>query len=91
MNAMLRHPIRFWRDHRFAMAHASAFVDGELTGAQARRIDDHTHICPKCHEMLASLRKLLHGLGAMKRTGDASVAPAVIDALRRDDRPREGY
>lgn len=86
MRAMLLHPIRFRRDHRFVMAHASAMVDGELSAADAERIALHTLGCPRCHEMLESLRAVVRGLGALRRPPVARpVGDGVLDALRRSD------
>lgn len=83
MRAMLLHPLSFWRDHRFAIAHASAFVDGELPESDARRVAQHSHVCPRCHEMLKSLRAVIRGLDAIRRTPDETVVDDVLDALRR--------
>ncbi len=84
----MRHPIRFGRDHRFAMVHASGYLDGELESDAARRVRDHAHICPKCHEMLDSLRRTIGGLRGLRGSSRASVVPDVLDALRSDDERR---
>jgi anti-sigma factor RsiW len=82
------HPIRFGRDHRFTVIHASGYLDGELEVDAARRGYDHAHICPKCHEMLDSLRRTISGLRGLRGSSRASVVPDVLDALRSDDEQR---
>ena len=48
--------IRDRLDHRLAQANLSAYLDGEVTGDQKRRLERHLAICPGCREELASLR-----------------------------------
>ncbi|MGI8844758.1 MAG: anti-sigma factor family protein [Thermoleophilaceae bacterium] len=83
----LRHPVRHHRDHRFTVANASAYVDGDLDAVAHRRVRAHTHTCPKCRELLASLRRTLTGLGTLRRRPPAtdSVVPDVLEALRAGD------
>lgn len=85
MRQMLGHPIRHWRDHRFTIANASAYLDGELAAAEHRRVQAHTHVCPKCRELLASLRQTLIGLGGLRRAASESVVPDVLETLRTAD------
>ncbi len=81
----MRHPIRFGRDHRFTVRHASGYLDGELEADAARRVRDHTHLCPKCREMLDSLRRTISSLAGLRGSRRASVVPDVLDALRSDE------
>jgi len=81
----LGHPLRHWRDHRFTFANASAYLDGELAAAERRRVHAHTHACPKCRELLVSLRRTLIGLEGLRRVAPESVVPAVLETLRASD------
>lgn len=88
MNGMwqaFRHPARHWRDHRFTIANASAYLDGELAAAAHRRVHAHTRTCPKCRELLASLRRTLIGLGGLRRAAPESVVSDVLETLRAAD------
>ncbi len=82
---MLGHPLRHWRDHRFTIANSSAYLDGELVAAEHRRVHAHTHACPKCRYLLASLRQTLIGLGGLRRAAPESVVPDVLETLRAAD------
>lgn len=81
----LAHPVRHWRDHRFTVANASAYLDGELDPAAHRRVDAHAHGCPKCRELLASLRRTLTGLARLRRPASESVVAGVLARLRAAD------
>lgn len=70
-------------DHRFTKAHASEYLDGELSPTERERVEQHASVCPRCHALLASLRRIigtLPGLAAPQR----NVADGVVDRLRRD-------
>lgn len=56
---------------------------GSLGQSDARRVAHHSHVCPRCHEMLESLRAVIRGLGTLRRTADETVVDDVLDALRR--------
>lgn len=81
----LGQPVRHWRDHRFTIANASAYLDGELAAAEQRRVHAHTHACPKCRELLVSLRRTVIGLGGLRRAAPESVVPEVLETLRAAD------
>ena len=75
---------RFLLDHRFTAAHVSEYLDGELSAAGRQRIERHAAVCPKCHELIAKLRRTLAalaGLGAPQRQG---LADRAIERLRRE-------
>ena len=76
--------LRFHRDHRFTMAHASEYLDGELGSRSAQRVHDHTGFCPECRELIETLRRTLDGLAGLRRRGDDRVAADVIARLRDD-------
>ena len=44
MRAVLLHPVRFHRDHRFTRTQASDYLDGELGPDDRGRIELHTHM-----------------------------------------------
>lgn len=58
MNGVLRQMV----DHRFTKAHASEYLDGELSQDERDRVDRHISICPKCRTLLASLRRMIETL-----------------------------
>lgn len=71
-------------DHRFTQAHASDYLDDELSEAGRRRVERHTSICPQCRDLIASLRRMLMVLAALRGSARTGVAAAVIERLRRD-------
>ena len=71
-------------DHRFTKAHASDYLDGELSDDARRRVERHTSVCPQCRAVLASLRRMLDTLPRLAAPPRESVANGVIDRLRRD-------
>lgn len=80
--------LRFMRDHRWTSAHLSEYIDHELDEPARRRVEEHVGLCPKCHRMLATLRRTVSGLGSLRRRtvpapGDA-VAEGVLDRFRED-------
>lgn len=85
--AMLRHPLRFQRDHRLTRRASSAYLDGELNDQERARIEQHTHVCPGCARMIVSLRRTLTALGALRETetsGEGMVADRVLRRLREE-------
>ena len=84
MRGMLRHPVRFVLDHRFARAHASDYLDDALDDDGRRRVDRHTEICPPCHRFVESLRATLEALSALRARSDGELAERVIGRLRAE-------
>jgi anti-sigma factor RsiW len=76
--------LRQMLDHRFTKAHASEYLDGELSPAGRSRVERHTSMCPQCREMIATLRRMLEALPALGATPQPSVADGVIERLRRE-------
>ena len=77
--------VRFMREHRFAQARMSEYLDDELSEPEHRRVHDHVSICPKCRRLLEELRRTVAALGRVR--GDqpsASIAEGVIERLRAD-------
>ena len=75
---------RFMRDHRWTQAHLSDYIDGDLETGERERVEEHVHWCPECHRVLESLRRTLRGLMDLRATPAESIAPDVIDRLRRE-------
>lgn len=89
---MMRHPVRFVLDHRLVTARASDYLDGDLDAGSAARVDEHASICPRCQQMLESLRRTVTGLHTLRREPgrepDSTVIDGVLAALRSGhDRP----
>jgi len=75
---------RFMRDHRWTQAHLSDYLDGDLQSGERQRVEEHVHWCPECRRVLESLRRTLKGLMELRATSGESIAPGVIDRLRRE-------
>ena len=84
MQAMLRHPVRFMRDHRYTRAHASEYLDGELDAHGHRRVEEHTGMCPACRHLVESLRRTVEGLMGLRTEPDGHIADSVIGRLREE-------
>jgi anti-sigma factor RsiW len=59
--------IRFWRRRalvcREAVALMTAYLDGQLSASDRRRLEGHLAACPHCSEYLAQLRITIDALG----------------------------
>ena len=75
---------RFMREHLWTNSHLSPYLDQEVSAAERIRVEEHTHICPKCRRMLETLRETLEGLRAMGAEGGApsGLADSVMERLR---------
>ena len=84
----MRHPWipgpRFMLDHRFAVAHVSDYLDGELEPGGRARIERHAAVCPKCRELIAKLRRTLAALGNLGGQRRPGLADGVIERLQHD-------
>lgn len=76
---------RFMRDHRWTQAHLSDYVDGELAEPARERVEEHVHRCPECHRVLETLRRTLRALSELRVAPAESVAPGIIERLRREE------
>jgi anti-sigma factor RsiW len=72
------------RDHRWTQDRLSDYIDGDLGSSERRRVEEHVHWCPECRRVLESLRRTLKGLMELRATPAESIAPSVIDRLRRE-------
>lgn len=75
---------RFMHEHRRTGVRLSPYLDGELEPGERRLVEDHVHRCPECRRALQTLRRTLEVLLALRELPQASVAPGVIDRLRRE-------
>ena len=73
---------RYMREHNWTHAHLSEYLDEELAAEETARVEDHVSICPHCRRVLATLRRTLQGLGALRAEQRARVADGVIQRLR---------
>ncbi|MBA2440267.1 MAG: zf-HC2 domain-containing protein [Thermoleophilaceae bacterium] len=72
---------RFHREHRNAQRSLSEYLDGNLGDSERRRVEEHVGMCPKCRQLLASLRRTLEelrGLGGASRPG---LADGIVQRL----------
>lgn len=83
--------INMHRDHRWAGAHMSEYVDGELGDRQQRRLAAHERLCPECGRVIRTLRGMLGSIGGKASRTDPAEAAAAVDraldsaAARGDD------
>jgi anti-sigma factor RsiW len=75
---------RFMRDHRWTTERLSSYLDGELRAPERERVEKHVHWCPECRRVLETLRRTVTALMELRATPSTSIAPAVIDRLRRE-------
>jgi anti-sigma factor RsiW len=71
-------------DHRYTKAHASEYLDGELSEAGRRRVQRHVSVCPGCRKLLASLRRMIDTLPGLAAAPRISVADGALERLRRE-------
>ena len=81
---------RFGRDHQWAPAQMSDYLDGEIAAAGRSRMERHLGECQDCRRLLAGLRAVVDGLRRL--TAPAGGADAVQIAgsvrLRLNEPPR---
>jgi len=66
----------------------TAYLEGALSAAEARALEDHLQTCPGCSEYLAQMRELAGSLGGL--SGDtlpAEMRDGLIAAFRRVRNP----
>lgn len=76
MQQILWRKINMRRDHHWAGPRMSAYVDGELGERQQARLAAHASICPECHRVLGTLRRMLSVMA-----GIAAPAPPPADRI----------
>ncbi len=76
------HRIRFRLDHRWAPAHMSDYLDGELGAPPQRRMEDHVAECAECRRTLAGLRAMLAALSALPQPAAEVQATRIVTSVR---------
>lgn len=77
------HQVRFRRDHRWAPAHMSAYLDNELLSRAKARMERHTAECPECRGVLHSLRRMLGVLERAPQPSPGADTSAIAAAVRQ--------
>jgi anti-sigma factor RsiW len=75
--------LRFRRDHRWAPAHMSAYVDAELAPSGQARMRRHVGQCQLCRRLLADLLAILDGLHRLPAVAGGADSVQVAAAVRR--------
>lgn len=73
---------RFMRDHHFAQARMSQYVDEELPPGERRRVEEHVGVCPQCRHVLATLKRTIEGLQRLGSERRPGLSDGIIDRLR---------
>ena len=75
-------------DHRWSVGHMSEHLDDALDSGGRERVERHLHDCPKCRELLRSLRATVMGLARFGRgrngSPEGSIAPTVIAHMHEE-------
>lgn len=69
----------------------SAYVDGDLSAGERRRLERHAELCPDCGPMRRTLMRLTRELRHLRAKPEESVAPAVIECWIESDRGRAPF
>jgi anti-sigma factor RsiW len=75
---------RFMREHEWTHARLSDYLDGDLSDAERRRVEEHIGMCPQCRKVLATLRRTLKDLTGLGRDAPPGLADRVIGRLRTE-------
>lgn len=75
--------LRFWRDHRWAPSHMSAYLDGELAQGRRARMERHTVQCHECRRLLEGLRRLLGALQRLPPPNNGIGSVELADSVRQ--------
>lgn len=81
MNAFMVR-LRFWRDHRWAPDHMSAYLDDELPAAARVRMERHVRACRECRELVGGLTLVIEGLHRLPAPQDGGGAAQIAGAVR---------
>jgi anti-sigma factor RsiW len=82
MSATTWRRLNHWRDHLWARSRMSAYVEGELSPRQRRRLSAHEARCPDCARVVATLNALLTSLPSLRLPPAASFELAERTAER---------
>jgi anti-sigma factor RsiW len=75
---------RFMREHDWAHARLSEYVDEELSTEERQRLEEHVSMCPQCRRVLATLRRTVESLMGLGDEPGPGVADGVIQRLRSE-------
>ena len=80
--------LRFRRDHRWAPARMSGYLDAELAAHRRARMERHLAACAECRRLLRGLRQVTDALHRLPfpEGGDAARLTASV-RLRLSDPP----
>jgi anti-sigma factor RsiW len=78
----LRNRERFRRDHRWAPARMSDYIDGELAANARARMEHHLTECEECRRLLAGLRRTLDVLGRLAAPHSGAGAAEIAASVR---------
>lgn len=73
---------RFERDHRWAPARMSGYLDGDLTVRARARMEHHLGECEDCRRLLAGLRAVVDGLRRLPAPSGGADALAIARSVR---------
>ncbi len=65
----------------------SDYLEGELDGETARRVEHHLALCPACETYVEQIRETIRLTGALPRDGLDPRAVADLEAAFRSFRP----
>jgi anti-sigma factor RsiW len=79
----IRHPRYMW-EHRWTHGHLSDYLDDDLSVPERRRVERHVDICPQCRRVLATLKRTLAGLAALREEPGVDISGRVMGRLRQE-------
>ena len=79
--------IRTRREHSWSWPRISDYIDGELAGAEQRRLKRHADTCAECGPLLRSLLWVVGTLRTLGAPQEASIVPSVLERLRAEGFP----
>jgi anti-sigma factor RsiW len=77
----LLYRVRFMRDHRWAPARMSDYLDDELKSGACARMERHARECHECERVLAGLRALVRDLGRLSEPQGGFSAAQLATAV----------
>ena len=85
IKSLSRH-YRSMREHLWTRPRLSPYLDGEVSEAERRRVEEHAHVCPQCHRILETLKRTLVELRGMadERSAPSGLADSVMARIRAE-------